>query len=49
MVVWGLSARNAMNSVTKAKPDSPVCFSALWTCLFTPMYFNYKVNSLAKT
>jgi hypothetical protein len=53
-VIWGFYARNKMNSLLRSSRDDASWFSGFWALLFTPFYFNYKVNvlhrgSLSKT
>jgi len=45
-IVWGFKARNRMNIIISAEKKSLEWFHGLWTFLFTPLYFNYKVNVL---
>jgi hypothetical protein len=45
-IVWGFKARNRMNIILSAKKKTPSWFHGLWTFLFTPLYFNFKVNKL---
>ena len=45
-IVWGFKARNRMNVILSAKKKENVWFHGLWTFLFTPLYFNFKVNKL---
>ncbi|HDQ04547.1 MAG TPA: DUF4234 domain-containing protein [Deltaproteobacteria bacterium] len=45
-IVWGFKARNRMNKILQANELSNEWFHGLWTFLFTPLYFNYKVNHL---
>jgi hypothetical protein len=47
LVVWGFVARNRVNRLLAAQRGQPSWFSGLWTFLFSPLYFNYKVNVLA--
>jgi hypothetical protein len=46
VLAWGFYATNRMNTISGARPDDPRWFHGLWTFLFTPLYFNYKVNVL---
>ena len=46
LLVWGFYARNRMNEISGAVRGAPAWFHGLWTFMFTPMYFNYKVNVL---
>lgn len=45
-LVWGFKARTRMNNILSAQPGQPGWFHGLWTFLFTPLYFNYKINCL---
>ena len=45
-IVWGFKARNRMNVILSAKKKENVWFHGLWTFLFAPLYFNFKVNKL---
>ena len=45
-IVWGFKARNRMNSILSSEKKSKDWFHGLWTFLFSPLYFNYKVNRL---
>jgi len=46
ILVWGFFARSRVNMLTAAQRGNPNWFSGLWTLLFTPLYFNYKINVL---
>lgn len=46
-LIWGFKARNRMNRILGVTKPSQSWFHGLWTFLFTPFYFNYKVNQLA--
>ena len=48
-IVWGFKARNRMNEILSAQKNQNVWFHGLWTFLFTPLYFNFKVNKLNET
>lgn len=48
LVVWGFMARNRLNRHYGFERGSRAWFHALWTFLFTPLYFNYKVNCLCE-
>ena len=41
-------ARNRMNKLLGVTQRQFHWFSGLWTFLFTPFYFNYKINQLAE-
>jgi hypothetical protein len=46
MIVWGFMARNRLNIAYDLSNDSKEWFRGLWTFLFSPLYFNYKINCL---
>ncbi len=46
LIVWGFKARNRVNDISNFNSESSHWFHGLWTFLFTPLYFNYKVNQL---
>ena len=48
-IVWGFKARNRMNSILSVTKTDNEWFHGLWTFLFTPLYFNFKVNKLSET
>jgi hypothetical protein len=48
-IVWGFKARNRMNVILSAQNNQNEWFHGLWTFLFTPLYFNFKVNKLSET
>jgi O-antigen/teichoic acid export membrane protein len=45
-IVWGFKARNRMNVILSAQKGEREWFHGLWTFLFSPLYFNFKVNKL---
>jgi len=45
-LIWGFKARNRMNKILDSKVESKEWFHGLWTFLFTPFCFNFKVNEL---
>ncbi len=45
-LVWGFKARNRVNEILSSGRSSPEWFHGLWTFLFTPLYFNFKINVL---
>ncbi|ODS63899.1 MAG: hypothetical protein ABS41_04435 [Arenimonas sp. SCN 70-307] len=47
VLFWGFYARNRINAHTAARRGEAHWFSGLWTLLFTPLYFNYKINVLS--
>lgn len=46
ILIWGFYARNRLNSLNAVDRENPAWFHGLWTFLFSPLYFNYKVNVL---
>ena len=46
LIVWGFMARNRVNKELGFLPDEHQWFHGLWTFMFSPMYFNYKINVL---
>ena len=46
LMIWGFSARNRLNTLNSINRDDPNWFHGFWTFLFSPLYFNYKVNVL---
>lgn len=46
LIVWGFKARNRVNTCCDLNSESDVWFHGFWTFLFTPLYFNYKVNCI---
>lgn len=48
LIVWGFKARNRVNMICGFRSDQPEWFNGFWTFLFTPLYFNYKVNTLSE-
>jgi hypothetical protein len=48
IIVWGLKARNRVNSLCGLSRESKEWFHGLWTLLFSPLYFNYKVNCIVE-
>lgn len=46
LLVWGFLARNRVNSALGITRKDSGWFSGIWTFLFTPMYFNFKINKL---
>ena len=49
LVIWGFSARRSMHAITSAKPRAKLWFDGFWTLLFSPFYFNYRVNVIFET
>ena len=45
-IVWGFKARNRMNIILSAEKKTKNWFHGLRTFLFSPLYFNFKVNKL---
>jgi hypothetical protein len=48
VLVWGFQARDRMNQLLSTSKGDLYWFHWLWTLLFTPLYFNFKVNKLYK-
>jgi hypothetical protein len=48
LIVWGFKARNRMNVILSSSKTDNEWFHGFWTFLFTPLYFNFKVNQLGK-
>ena len=46
MIVWGFYARGALNKLMFFSEADPKRVKGLWTLLFTPLHFNYKINVL---
>ena len=46
MIIWGFKARNRVNAYCDLEGEGDVWFHGFWTFLFSPMYFNYKVNCI---
>jgi len=46
LIFWGFYARNRMNEILGVKNNDSRWFHGFWTFIFTPLYFNYKVNVL---
>lgn len=44
VLTWGFYARNRVNGLASFASDDPRWISGLWTFLFSPLYFNYKIN-----
>ena len=47
-IVWGFKARNRMNAILSDSEIDGKWFHGFWTFLFSPFYFNIKVNKLSK-
>lgn len=47
-IFWGFSTRSRMNEVLGFGSGFFVRLSGLWTFLFSPFYFNYKINQLCE-
>jgi uncharacterized membrane protein len=45
-IVWGFKVRSRMNRILSAQKKENEWFHGLWTFLFTPLYFNFKINKL---
>jgi hypothetical protein len=48
LLVWGFKARNRMNALSSNEESKNYWFSGLWTFLFSPLYFNFKINKICK-
>lgn len=47
-IVWGFKARKRMNQLLASEAGETGWFHGLWTFIFTPLYFNFKVNQLSE-
>ena len=47
LLIWGFMARNRVNSACGISRTEVAWFHGLWTFLFSPLYFNYKINVLS--
>lgn len=45
-LIWGFKARNRMNIILSSEKKTKMWFHGFWTFLFTPFYFNFKINQL---
>jgi len=45
-LIWGFKARNRMNIILSSEENAKMWFHGFWTFLFTPFYFNFKINQL---
>ncbi|WP_260260478.1 DUF4234 domain-containing protein [Vibrio intestinalis] len=45
-LVWGFKARNRLNVAFQFQPRTFYWFHGFWTFMFTPLYFNYKINCI---
>ena len=45
-IVWGFKARNRINRVLNLERNDKEWFHGFWTFLFSPLYFNFKVNQI---
>jgi len=48
MIIWGFMARNRMHAIFGIKEGDQEWFHGLYTFLFTPLYFNYKINRISE-
>ena len=48
LIVWSFKARNRVNTICSFNRESGNWLHGFWTFLFTPLYFNYKVNQLSE-
>jgi hypothetical protein len=46
IMVWGFYGRSALNRLLALGEKNPHRLSGLWTFLFSPLHFNYRVNQL---
>jgi drug/metabolite transporter (DMT)-like permease len=49
LIIWGFKARNRVNAHCGLNIASNNWFHGFWTFLFTPLYFNYKVNCILES
>ncbi len=49
IIIWAFKARNRMNKIFSFEKDGTKWFHGLWTFLFGPFYFNYRVNSIIES
>ena len=47
-IIWGFRAQTRVNQLLGLGADNPQRIKGLWTFLFTPLHFNYKINVLAQ-
>lgn len=47
LLIWGFKARNRLNRLCQLRSDTREWLNGFWTFLFTPFYFNYKINKLS--
>ena len=45
-MVWAVMVRNRMNDLFEYEKDNNMWFNLLWSILFTPFYFNYKIGCI---
>ncbi len=45
-IFWGFAARSRMNELLNAQLGTAQWFHGFWTFLFSPLYFNFKLNVL---
>lgn len=48
-IVWGFKVRNRVNAAFALEKGTAYWFHGFWTFLFTPLYFNYKVNTVCES
>jgi len=48
LIVWGFMVRNRLNAAYEISKNNNEWFHGFWTFLFSPMYFNYKINSICE-
>ena len=44
ILAWGFYARNRVNKLASFTTDDPRRVNGVWTFLFSPLHFNYKIN-----
>ena len=48
LIIWGFKARNRINSAYEITTEDHEWFHGFWTFVFSPMYFNYKINCICR-
>ena len=48
ILVWGFVARNRMNHLLRLAKTDLNWFHGGWTFLFSPLYFNYRINVMSE-
>ncbi len=49
ILVWGFYGRNRVNGLIGFSSNDTRGIHALWTLFFSPLYFNYKINTFNET